>query len=67
MPIAAPICGRALDCSHTHDHLHVCVKEMAVQQKVYLFWGESDEDDITRLPKDWEARVADDGRIYFLK
>jgi WW domain-containing oxidoreductase len=39
---------------------------MAVQQQVYLFWGESDEDDITRLPKNWEARVADDGRIYFL-
>ena len=33
----------------------------------YLLWGERREDDITKLPDEWEARVADDNRIYFVK
>lgn len=43
----------------------MCVAAMASQ--VYYLWGEKDEDDITKLPKHWEARVADDNRVYFLK
>lgn len=33
----------------------------------YLLWGDRSEDDITKLPDEWEARVADDNRIYFVK
>ena len=32
-----------------------------------LWWGESAEDDITKLPSEWEVRVADDNRVYFVK
>ena len=38
-----------------------------MEEKVYHHWGDSEEDDITKLPKNWEARVASDGRLYFLK
>ena len=37
------------------------------ERVVYCQWGDSGEDDITRLPRDWEARVAADGRVFFLK
>ena len=40
---------------------------VADKEKVYFLWGETEEDDITKLPKDWEARVAEDSRVYFLK
>ena len=30
-------------------------------------WGSFAEDDITRLPTDYEARVTDDDRVYFVK
>ena len=33
----------------------------------YMMWGERAEDDITKLPEEWEARVADDNRLYFVK
>jgi WW domain-containing oxidoreductase len=35
-------------------------------EKVYFSWGDSEEDDITKLPSHCEARVAADGRVYFL-
>ena len=31
------------------------------------FWGEFEDDDITRLPRDYEAKVTDDDRVYFVK
>ena len=36
-------------------------------QSTYLAWGERAEDDITLLPREWEARVAADSRLFFLK
>ena len=33
----------------------------------YVMWGDRGEDDITKLPEEWEARVADDNRLYFVK
>lgn len=33
------------------------------------YWGRTNPDveDITRLPTDWEARVTEEGRMFFLK
>lgn len=36
-------------------------------ERMVHVWGEKAEDDITMLPKEWEARVADDNRVFFLK
>ena len=39
-----------------------------MQEKVYYRWGErEEEEDVTKLPKSWEARVAADSRVFFLK
>ena len=32
-----------------------------------VMWGDRSEDDITKLSEEWEARVADDNRLYFVK
>ena len=40
---------------------------MARPNKTYSVWGCKPEDDITKLPEEWEARVADDNRLYFVK
>ena len=40
---------------------------MARRMSSYLVWGDMAEDDITKLPEEWEARVADDSRLYFVK
>lgn len=37
------------------------------RQVSYKFWGEFEDDDITKLPQDYEAKVADDNRVYFIK
>ena len=47
-----------------HAHLYTVMDESEVK---YYQWGEHVEDDITRLPKGWEARVAADSRVYFLE
>lgn len=41
----------------------------AAQQgiRTYLFWGETEAEDITLLPEGWEARVAQDNRVYFVE
>lgn len=36
-------------------------------QVSYKVWGEFADDDITKLPQGYEARVADDNRVYFMK
>ena len=33
----------------------------------YRWWGESEEDDITRLASSWEVRVAEDHRVFFVE
>ena len=33
----------------------------------YAFWGELEDDDITKLPHYYEAKVTDDDRVYFIK
>lgn len=43
----------------------LCTCKMA--ERIVHVWGERAEDDITMLPKEWEARVADDSRVFFLK
>lgn len=40
---------------------------MAGQLGSYRFWGEFEDDDITRLPQDYEAKITDDNRVYFIK
>ena len=40
---------------------------MAERTRSYVMWGDRTEDDITKLPDEWEARVADDSRLYFVK
>ena len=40
---------------------------MAQRMHSYAMWGDRAEDDITKLPEEWEARVADDNRLYFVK
>lgn len=35
--------------------------------RTYHFWGETEADDITLLPERWEARVAQDNRVYFVE
>ena len=35
--------------------------------RTYRFWGEFADDDITKLPSNYEARITDDDRLYFLK
>ena len=37
------------------------------QKHLYLVWGQRKQDDITRLSREWEARVAEDGRVFFVK
>lgn len=36
------------------------------QKHLYLVWGQRKQDDITRLSREWEARVAEDGRVFFV-
>ena len=31
------------------------------------FWGRGPEEDITRLPSGWDARVTPEGRVFFVK
>lgn len=33
----------------------------------YSLWGESEDDDITKIPQYYEAKVTDDNRVYFIK
>ena len=33
----------------------------------YSVWGELKEDDITKIPQHYEAKVTDDDRVYFIK
>ena len=40
---------------------------MAGSRHEYRTWGKLAEDDITRLPKEYEARVSEDNRVYFVK
>ena len=40
---------------------------MATTTTGYVWWGESGEDDITKLPKSYEARISDDDRVYYVK
>lgn len=39
---------------------------MAGSRHEYRTWGKLAEDDITRLPKEYEARVSEDNRVYFV-
>jgi hypothetical protein len=36
-------------------------------QVSYEFWGQFEDDDITKLHEDYEAKVTDDNRVYFVK
>ena len=36
------------------------------RQVSYRYWGEF-EDDITKLPEKYEAKVTEDNRVYFVK
>lgn len=38
----------------------------STRQVSYRYWGEF-EDDITKLPESYEAKVTEDNRVYFLK
>lgn len=40
---------------------------MAGRLGSYRYWGEFEDDDITKLPRGCEARITDDNRVYFLK
>lgn len=40
---------------------------MAGRLGLYRFWGEFADDDITKLPQMYEAKVTDDNRVYFIK
>ncbi len=40
---------------------------MARRDVSYSFWGESEDDDITKLPQHYEAKATDDNRVYFIK
>lgn len=33
----------------------------------YRYWGEFEDDDVTKLPQRYEAKVTGDNRVYFIK
>lgn len=50
------------------DDIIVCVKKKSSKMsRTVLFWGDRLDDDITKLPKEWEARVSENDRVYFVK
>ena len=49
------------------SHAYCAEMEEVEEELVCVRWGDGEEDDVTRLPRHWEARIAADGRVFFLK
>lgn len=69
-PILNPRARQGLNTGATTSSIVGIKKKlcnMAQRMHLYMTWGDRAEDDITKLPEEWEARVADDNRLYFVK